>query len=159
MRARTWLQGVSRVGVMALLSGCMSTASSAAPVVDIPRPAEPSGSDAPVDAAGGPPTVLGHWSGVGHQSSGGSWEMVVDVVGHAPGVCAHVRYPTLRCAAEWVCVEGSGRRALLAREHVTEGHDACVDGGDLTMKLTSNGRAAWSWSGAGESARAVLSRP
>ncbi|HEX7604563.1 MAG TPA: hypothetical protein VF316_23255 [Polyangiaceae bacterium] len=136
--------------------GCASAGPSAV-VVEIPSPvrlAEP----APAASALEPATTLGRWVGVGRQVSGDSWEMVVDLVALGPGICGHVRYPTIPCAADWICSEGSGRRALRAREHVIEGQDACIDGGEMTMTLTRDGHLTWTWTGSGETAHAVLSR-
>ena len=146
------------MAIVALATGCAS-ASPSAVVVNIPAPVpvvEPEASDA--GSVGEMSTMLGHWVGVGRQASGESWEMIVDLVALDPGVCGQVRYPSIPCAAEWICSEGSGRRALRAREHVTEGQDACIDGGEMTMALTKDGHLAWTWTGSGETARAMLSR-
>jgi len=158
MLLRSW---ASRVAFLALAHG-YAPATRSAVVVEIPAPMsvpEPAAFSAPF----APPvmeatTLLGRWVGVGRQDRGSSWDMLVDIVGLGPGVCGRVRYPTLPCAAEWICSEGVSRGALRAREHVTEGHEACVDGGEMTMTLLRDGRLAWTWTGSGEKAHAFLSR-
>jgi len=144
------------VASIVLACGC-APATGAAVVVVIAAPApEPAASAAPAETAA--PVLLGRWVGVGRQDSGESWEMVVDLVGLDPGVCGHVRYPTIPCAADWICAEGVAHGALRAREHLTEGREACIDGGEMTMALTRDGHLAWTWTGSGETAHALLSR-
>jgi hypothetical protein len=104
------------------------------------------------------PEVLGRWEGVGVQDSGSSWKMMVEIVGLGPGVCGHVRYPSLPCAADWICSARSDGQSLRAHEHITVGRSACIDGGQMTMALTPEGTLSWSWTGSGETAHAVLSR-
>jgi hypothetical protein len=149
-----------RLVALASLSAC---AAGAPPPVEV-RIGEASVVAASAPEARGPNAVAldpkalrGRWEGVGHQESGASWAMVVDLEEPRIGACGRVVYPGIPCAAEWTCVE-VGPRAVRAREHVTEGQDACIDGGDLTLVPTREGNLAWSWRGEGEAARALLRR-
>jgi hypothetical protein len=138
--------------------GC--AAGSATPVeVRIPEaaPVSPDAALAAASPALDPVALRGRWEGVGHQDGGESWPMIVDLETPRSGVCGRVVYPTIPCAAEWTCVE-VGPRTIHAREHVTEGQDACIDGGEMTLVPTREGKLAWSWRGSGEAARAVLTR-
>jgi hypothetical protein len=102
--------------------------------------------------------LLGHWEGVGRQDSGSTWAMEVDLHTVRPGVCGKVRYPTIPCAAEWICAGQSDGRTLHARERLTEHPERCIDAGEMTMELTPDGALEWTWSGGGESAHARLAR-
>ena len=84
--------------------------------------------------------------------------MVVEVTALGPGVCGRARYPSIPCASEWICAGRSDGRSLEAREMVTEGLDGCIDRGEMSMKVTPEGKLAWRWAGSGETAHAVLSR-
>jgi hypothetical protein len=144
-------------GVLLLAAGCApATGGPGVAVVDIP-PALPV-----VEAAAPelrePASILGHWQGVGKQESGASWKMLVDVVALGPGLCGRARYPSIPCAADWICTEPSDGRTLRAREHITTGRDACIEGGEMTMQLTPEGALEWSWTGSGEVARSLLTR-
>ncbi len=147
----------TRAAVVALsLSAGCAKQPPAVVVVEIPAalPA-PSAEPAP---PGPPPPVLGHWEGRGVQESGASWDILVDLVALGPGLCGHARYPTEPCAADWICTARSDGRALRAREHLTAGREACIDGGEMTMEVTPAGTLAWHWVGSGEEAHAELSR-
>ena len=79
--------------------------------------------------------LIGRWEGVGHQSDGSTWEMELDITRVDDGVCGVVHYPSLGCSGFWVCDDSSGRR-LRAVEHITEGRRTCVDGVEVSLRLT-----------------------
>jgi hypothetical protein len=72
--------------------------------------------------------------------------MQVDVVSLHAGRCATVRYPSVPCASEWICADSPDGASLRAREQVTEGRNACLDG-DVWMSLTTAGELDWHWAG------------
>jgi hypothetical protein len=143
------------VGALLLAAGC-APPTAGPPVVWIPL--APQAPPEPVAVPSERPEILGHWEGVGVQDSDTSWKMVVDIFGVGPGFCGRARYPSIPCAGAWICSGHSDGRALRARQRITEGHDACIDAGEMTMSLTPEGTLSWSWTGSGENAHAVLSR-
>jgi hypothetical protein len=147
---------------LALAACARTTGSEAVVVVDIPAavpvPAE-LGARPPRHPLSAPDFV-GHWEGVGRQKNGSSWKMIVDIESVGPGRCARVRYPTVPCAAEWICAGGVKDGALHAREHLTEDVGNCIDDGDMKMSLSPDGRLDWRWeaSSSDETAEARLTR-
>lgn len=145
---------VSCVRIAAALAACGCApgpvAVSAPVVVDLPpASAGPSPSVAPAlppKPETPPPTVLGRWEGTGRQSDGQTWPMQVDIVSLHAGRCATVRYPSIPCASEWICVDSQDGASLRAREQVTEGRNTCLDG-DTWMSLTAAGELDWHWTG------------
>ncbi len=97
---------------------------------------------------------IGRWNGLGMQNDGQTWEMQVEITGDR-GKCAKVRYPTVPCAAEWTCTEVNGG-ILTATEHLTEGQSRCIEGGKLTLTLTGDYGAEWSWAKDASWAHATL---
>jgi hypothetical protein len=147
---------ITTVVALILAAGCAPSTAGSVAVVEIPL--APQGPDETTEVPSERPEILGRWEGVGEQDSGSSWEMVVDIFGVGPGVCGRVRYPSIPCAAEWICSGRSDSRALRAHEHLTAGREACIDGGEMTMSLTPEGTLSWSWTASGEKAHAVLTR-
>ena len=143
------------VALALALTGCAAAAQPGVAVIEI-GPALPS-SAAP-EPPRAPTPILGHWRGVGRQSSGATWPMEVEITSLRPGRCARVRYPSIPCAAEWICTTRSDGTTLRAREHVTENRRACIDAGMLTMTVAGDHRAEWAWEGSGERAHARLTR-
>jgi hypothetical protein len=87
------------------------------------------------DARPAHPSIVGRWSGTGHQNDGSSWRIEVDVARVDGGPCAIVRYPELDCAGYWECSQTSNLRRLRAVERITHGRDKCVDRVDVQLKL------------------------
>jgi hypothetical protein len=131
-------------------------------VVDIPAalpaPVEAEDDGRPAHRAPAGPGFVGHWEGVGVQTGGESWEMIVDIDSTGPGRCARVRYPSIPCAAEWICEARVQTGTLRAREHLTEGRSSCIDDGEMTMELSPDGQLDWRWTGADVAAAAHLAR-
>ena len=122
------------VALLGLAMGCGTSPEFVDDPVD--HPAAPS-HDADAPAQG---SVLGRWSGVGYQSSGSSWEMVLDVAHTDEGPCAVVRYPDVGCAGYWTCTGSSDGTRLKAVERITTGKKHCIDRVDVSVKLVSRGR-------------------
>lgn len=132
-----------------------------------PRPQPPTSVVVPAPAAtiatdGDSPTpepesIVGRWQGIGVQDDGSSWQMRVTIRGTRAGPCATVEYPTIACAADWICEDGTGE-LLRAREQLTDGHDRCIDGGAIEMRVDPSGLLEWRYTGGGVSARASLRR-
>ena len=99
---------------------------------------------------------VGRWNGLGMQNDGQSWEMQVEITGDR-GKCAKVRYPSVPCAAEWICTDVNGG-ILTATERLTEGQNRCIDGGKLTLTLTGDYGAEWSWAKDASWAHATLKK-
>ncbi len=149
---------------LAIASCARGTGSEPVVVVEIP-PAVPASAEeepAPPRRAPQGPGFVGHWEGVGVQKNGSTWKMIVDIESLGPGRCGRVRYPTVPCAAEWICEERSKDGTLRAREHLTEGVRNCIDNGEMTMTLAPDGGMDWRWvdpdADSGETAQAHLVR-
>jgi hypothetical protein len=104
--------------------------------------------------AGG--SLLGRWSGTGYQSSGSSWEMVLDIARTDEGPCAIVDYPDVGCAGYWTCVGRSDGNGLEAVEHITTGKKRCVDRVEVRVKLVEGSRLAFMAQAEDQTAEATL---
>jgi len=122
-------------------------ASTTAAVTDGTPPAPPSAPDG----------LIGKWEGTGHQGRSGSWAMLVEIRTTEPGLCGTVEYPTIPCSAQWTC-ERLADGTLEAREHIVPRTDRCVDNGAMSMRLSPDGKLDWRWAGAGDTAKALLTR-
>lgn len=153
---------VACAGVSVACGASPATKAASAPTLIVARadevdePAEP-----PVQPRTEPPPPnpfpLGRWAGTGVQGDGQSWPLEVDLWTTRSGACASVRYPSIPCAATWICVAQSSDGVLEAREELTEGHDRCIDGGTMTMRPVDD-HLEWQWQGSGQTARADLTR-
>jgi hypothetical protein len=79
-----------------------------------------------------PPTVvygsvLGRWRGMGVQSDGSEWPIVLDIANLESGPCAVIRYPSAGCSGYWICHERSDGSQVEAVERITQGRGRCVD--------------------------------
>jgi len=84
-------------------------------------------------------TVVGSWQGIGYQSNGTQWEMIVHINGTERGPCATVRYPTVGCAGYWECVGRPRADRLVATERITKGKGKCLDA-EVSVALCKGGR-------------------
>lgn len=144
--------------IASALLGCSSQGMKMAPMSTDPAPlASPvasSSADASSPLSPSAEPLVGRWVGTGIQNDGQMWDIQVDIVSDR-GVCAKARYPSVPCAADWVCTEARGG-ILTAVEHLTAGQNRCIDGGTLTFTLKGELDAEWAWSKDGTWAHASL---
>ena len=99
-------------------------------------------------------SLIGTWSGSGHQSGGNTESMDYSVVMRIAQDGGSIDYPSLSCGGSLTQLSSSGTSAQF-QEHITYGD--CVDGGAITVNLV-NGKLAWTWVGSGINVIAVLER-
>ena len=121
--------------------------------LSVPR-APPSGP--PGDSRDG--RMVGTWTGVGRQDDGQEWELHVRIDSTEPGLCAHADYPTVPCAAEWLCEEVKDGVVHVHERLLQDSALRCVDNGKMTMRIGSDGLLDWRWTGQGQTATAKLRR-
>ncbi len=100
-------------------------------------------------------THLGTWYGVGVQSDGSNWDMLVSL-GHSRG---QVSYNSLNCGGWWA-YQSEETDALTATESIRYGLETCVETGDVKLFTYGPDTVLYIWCGAeeGASALAILSR-
>jgi hypothetical protein len=107
----------------------------------VDEPADPSHETVPdVEDAPKRGSVIGRWTGVGHQTDGSSWDVVLSVAHTNGGACAVISYPTVECGGYWECGESDGRE-IVAVEHITYGRERCADRVDVRVSLGHDGRS------------------
>jgi hypothetical protein len=100
-------------------------------------------------------SLVGTWSGSGHQSGGGLPSSDYPVVMYITRGGGTIEYPSLSCGGSLTELSESGASAQF-REHITYGD--CIDSGTISVNLVS-GKLAWTWTGSGNmSVIAVLER-
>jgi hypothetical protein len=102
-----------------------------------PSPIAPNRSTDDPPAARG--SLVGKWTGVGHQSNGPTWEMELDIARLDEGPCAVVRYP--ECAGYWSCMGTSDGNRIEAVERITDGRGRCTDRVEVEASLAQDGNA------------------
>jgi hypothetical protein len=85
-------------------------------------------------------SLKGRWKGMGEQSNGSSWDIVLDVKSLNPGKCATIVYPSSGCSGYWMCTSSFDGVQLDAVEHITDGKDRCVDKVDVQLVVNDGGR-------------------
>ena len=103
-------------------------------------------------------SLLGRWSGVGYQSTGADWDMVVDIARTDEGPCAAVHYPDVDCTGYWTCKGQSEGDYLEAVERITSGRDKCIDQTRVRLRLTPSGRAEFEAQADDQTAEGTLER-
>ena len=78
-------------------------------------------------------SVVGTWHGIGKQSDGERWNMVVTLTSTQGIRCAVVRYPSLGCVVQWNCPKDGRNDGILdAKEKRLSGR--CADGSDVHLE-------------------------
>jgi hypothetical protein len=88
--------------------------------------------------------LIGVWRGVGRQEPAGAhaeWTIVMTIAANG----GTIDYPSLGCGGTLTQLSRNANSAQF-RETITTGRNACIDGGTITVKLTSDG-LTWSWAG------------
>ena len=91
------------------------------------------------------PSLVGVWSGMGHQSpagtAGADWSIAMTIA--AGG--GSIQYPSLSCGGTLTQLFRDATSAQF-RESITYGREKCIDGGTITVRLF-NGKLSWTWFG------------
>lgn len=97
----------------------------------------------------------GEWRGVGVQSDGPNWDMLVSI-GDTQSV---VTYPSLNCGGRWFHVEMDAE-ILRAEENIEYGLSNCINSGTVLLSKYKDGRVIFVWCGedGAVSAMALLER-
>ncbi len=144
-----------RAAAAAIAAGAMGAAAivactSSSRVVQAPMlpvgyvmPVEDAGADG--DAATGRKVLAGTYKGVGIQSNGPEWPMLVHfAAGGGAVVHASVRYPSLGCVAEWKLQrEGRGGQ-WTGVENVVSGK-RCIAFGVIHVEWVDDVTLKWDW--------------
>jgi hypothetical protein len=85
-------------------------------------------------------TVSGRWKGVGQQSNGSEWDVVLEVGDFGSKVCGTVRYPSIGCMGTWYCKGGFHPDGFDAIEKIEEG-GRCVDGVAIRLHLADDAQS------------------
>jgi hypothetical protein len=100
-------------------------------------------------------THIGTWYGVGLQSDGSNWDMLV-TLGRSRG---RVSYNSLNCGGWWA-YQSEQANALTAVESIRYGLESCVETGDIKLLPYGQDSLLYLWCGPedGASALAILNR-
>lgn len=106
--------------------------------------------------AGPDASILGDWYGVGIQSDGGEWDMIVSIEPDK----AIIAYPLLECGGFWAYSDSSANH-LSGVEYIVHGLEFCINQGIVRVQRYGNGQLLFYWcdSALEVSATAVLQHP
>lgn len=100
---------------------------------------------------------IGRWQGMGRQSDGTSWPMLLELTSTKSGPCGAVNYLSLGCQGIWHCVEGFDGKTLRATEQITVGR-VCANGMVVEATVTPSGQLNWRGTAHGQVAFGLFSQ-